>query len=31
MDALADKDLTVVYAGGAYGTGKSLLTNNYAL
>ena len=31
MDALANRDFTVVYAGGAYGTGKSLLTNNFAL
>lgn len=31
MDALSDRDLTVVYAGGPYGAGKSLLTNNFAL
>ena len=31
VDALSNKSLTVVYAGGPYGAGKSVLTNNYAL
>lgn len=31
MNLLADKDISIVYAGGNYGTGKSFLMLNYAL
>lgn len=31
FNILKNKDITVVYAGGAFGTGKSFILNNYAL
>lgn len=31
VDALLDKDIKIIYAGGKYGTGKTFLTNNYAI
>lgn len=31
VDALLDNDIKIIYAGGKYGTGKTFLTNNYAI
>ena len=31
FDMLLDKDKTIIYAGGKFGTGKSFILNNYAL
>jgi predicted ribonuclease YlaK len=31
FDILNDRDITIVYAGGKFGTGKSFILNNFAL